>query len=259
MASWGWWRAAVNHHGPDAPRLVRDPAPRPDPDPPAPLRVASYNIELARRLDGVLRVLEAEPRLGGADVLALQEADEAAVERIAEALRFGVAYYPSATHPTTGRNFGPAILSRWPLVAHGKLPLPGLGRTRGLLRVAVRATLLVRGAPIRCYSAHLGTLWEMTPAAQDAQAAAVAQDAADAREPVLVLGDLNRYGAGRVFERVGFDWITRGVGRTHWAWSFDHVFARGLAGGWRAGAVPAALAASDHKAVWAELGTPHAP
>jgi endonuclease/exonuclease/phosphatase family metal-dependent hydrolase len=249
---WGWWRAAVNHDHPEAPRLVREPGP-----PPAdarPLLVASYNIELARRLDGVLRVLGDEPRLGGADILALQEADEEATERVADRFGFGFVYYASARHPTTGRNFGPALLSRWPIVEHAKLLLPGRGRTRGLLRVAVRATLLVRGERLRCYNLHLSTMWEMTPWSQDAQARAVALDAAGAGEAVLVVGDLNRRGAARVFTSHGFDWITRGVGRTHLAWSFDHVFARGLAiRERRASAVPAALAASDHKAVWAEL------
>ena len=163
-------------------------------------------------------------------------------------------YYPSMRHPLTGLNFGPAILSRWPVLDDARLALPGRGWTRGTRRIAVRATLMVRGRRIRCYSVHLSTLWEMTPSSQDAQARAVAADAAASPDPVIIAGDLNRMGAGRVFADAGFDWVTRRVGRTHHVWSFDHVFVRGLDIEEAAsGSLVEALVTSDHRAVWTEL------
>lgn len=252
--TWGWWRKAVNHGDPHEPNLIR-------PRPPATpgdrngqvLRLATWNLELCRRLDGACRIIAGNPHLAGADILALQEADEEAVERIAGD-DFAYAYYPSAQHPTTRRNFGPAILSRWPILEHHKVLLPYEGRTRALLRVATCATIQVGAMAVRCYSIHLGTLWEMTPSHQDAQARAIAHDAEHGKGPVLIIGDLNRRGAGEVFVRHGYQWVTRDLGRTHLFWSFDHVFAKGLGPSrTRYEAVSEGLKASDHKAVWAEM------
>jgi len=220
------------------------------------LRVATYNVELVKRPEAILSLLEREPRLGSADILALQEADEDLVARAAERLGAHYVYYPSMLHPLTARNFGPAILSRWPITEDAKVPLPGRGWTRGSRRIAVRATILVRGVRLRIYSVHLSTMWEMLPSAQDAQAQAVADDAATSPDPVLIAGDLNRMGAGRVFARAGYHWLTREVGRTHHVWSFDHVFLRGFdPGGVRAASVDEALTTSDHRAVWTSIDT----
>jgi endonuclease/exonuclease/phosphatase family metal-dependent hydrolase len=252
-STWGWWRKATNHEGPDEPRLVREPpaAGRSDREGSV-LTVATYNLDLGRRLERAASIIESEPSLGGADILALQEADEEAVERIA-GRTFGYAYYAAARHPTTGRNFGPALLSRWPILDHGKILLPGSGRTH-LRRIAVRATIEVGARRFRCYSVHLSTLWEMSARGQDAQARAVLEDAERSSDPVVIIGDLNRMGAGDVFARHGYQWLTRSVGPTHFFWSFDHVFIRGLGPARvRAGAVARGLEASDHKAVWAHL------
>ncbi len=220
------------------------------------LRVATYNVELVKRPDAVLALLERDPQLGNADILALQEADEDIVARAAEQLGTHYVYYPAMLHPLTGRNFGPAILSRWPIVDDGKVLLPGRGWTRGSRRIAVRATILVRGLRLRVYSVHLSTMWEMFPSGQDAQAQAVVDDAALSPDPVLIAGDLNRMGAGGVFARAGYHWLTRGVGRTHHVWSFDHVFLRGLhPGSVRAASVDEALNTSDHRAVWTSIDT----
>ena len=218
------------------------------------LHVATYNVELVKRPEAVLSLLEREAQLGGADILALQEADDVIVARAAERLGGHYVYYPSMLHPVTGRNFGPAILSRWPIVDDGKVPLPGRGWTRGSRRIAVRATILVRGVRLRFYNVHFSTMWEMFPSGQDAQAQAVVEDAAASPDPVLIAGDLNRMGAGQVFARSGYHWLTREVGRTHHVWSFDHVFLRGLEPrGVRAASVDEALATSDHRAVWTAL------
>ena len=257
----GWplplgWRQSHNYGEPGGPRFARELSAlaRDGHAPDRELRIATYNVELVKRPEAVLSLLEREPRLGSADVLALQEADEELVARAAERLGAHYVYYPSMLHPVTGRNFGPAILSRWPIVDDGKVPLPGRGWTRGTRRIAVRATLLVRGVRLRFYNVHFSTMWEMLPSGQDAQAAAVVADADASPDPVFIAGDLNRMGAGRVFARAGYHWLTRNVGRTHHVWSFDHVFLRGLEPrGVEAASVHEALATSDHRAVWTAL------
>lgn len=253
------WRQSQNYAGMGGPRFARqdDALNGQAGDTTGHLRIATYNVELVKKPDAVLELLGRDQQLGGADILALQEADEEIVDRAARRLGGHYVYYPSMLHPLTGRNFGPAILSRWPIVDDGKVLLPGRGWTRGSRRIAVRATVLVRGLPLRVYSVHLSTMWEMLPRGQDAQAQAVADDAAASPHPVVIAGDLNRMGAGRVFARAGYHWLTRDVGPTHHVWSFDHVFLRGFEPrGVEAASVHAALATSDHRAVWTTLELP---
>ncbi|HEX9892349.1 MAG TPA: endonuclease/exonuclease/phosphatase family protein [Gemmatimonadales bacterium] len=216
--------------------------------------VATFNLYLATRLERAIEVAASEPALAGADVLALQEADETAAHRMADALRLGYVYYPALVHPRTRRNFGPALLSRWPIVDDRRLELPHIGLT-GMPRIAVAATLQLRDQPVSVYVVHFGTMREILPNQQKAQAQRVLADAAARPGPAIIAGDLNRKSLGALFQSAGWRWVTREVGRTHLVWSFDHVFLRGFDGARvRAGSVRAALAASDHRAVWAEVG-----
>ena len=194
------------------------------------------------------------PGSAKADILALQETNEELLARAAERLGGDYVYYPSMLHPVTGRNFGPAILSRWPILEDGKVALPGRGWNRGSRRIAVRTTVLVQGPRLRCYNVHFSTMWEMFPGGQDAQARPWSPIPARAAGPVFIAGDLNRMGAGRVFARAGYQWLTRKVGPTHHVSSFDHVFLRGLEPRRvQAASVEEALATSDHRAVWTTL------
>lgn len=250
------WKQSLNYADEGGPRFARhhESGEADGPGPAHLLRVATYNVELVKRRSAVLDLLAGDSRLGAADILALQETDEELVAQAADRLGGHYVYYPSMLHPITERNFGPAILVRGPIVEDGKVFLPGRGWNRGSRRIAVRATVLVRGIRIRVYNVHFSTMWEMLPRGQDAQARAVVEDARSSPDPVLVAGDLNRMGAGRVFAEAGFQWLTRHVGRTHHVWSFDHVFARGLAlQEARSAVVHEALVTSDHRAVTTEI------
>lgn len=220
------------------------------------MRVVTYNIQHATRIDRALEVIRAEPELRSADVVSLQEADANAVERVASALDMQAAWYPAAIHPRTNRHFAPAVLSRWPMRSHRLLDLPHPG-LHGLRRVAVHARIEApSGEELGFVAVHFGTMREILPRQQAAQARVVLEAVAETNGPLVVAGDLNRRGLGRIFEQSGFQWITRDIGLTHHIWSFDHVFARGFAGNQgRAGSVRAALKASDHRAVWALLGS----
>lgn len=246
------WRQSLNYADEGGPRFAHH---HPSAEPGRngggrDLSIATYNVELVKRPDAVLALIESDDRLSGADILALQETDEDLVARAARQVGGHYVYYPSMLHPVTERNFGPAIISRWPIVDDGKVPLPGRGWNRGSRRIAVRATILAHGTRIRVYSVHFSTMWEMLPRGQDAQARAVVEDALASPDPVIIAGDLNRMGAGRVIAGAGFEWLTRHVGRTHHVWSFDHVFVRGLdLHGTRSVVVDEALVTSDHKAV----------
>ncbi|HET8622918.1 MAG TPA: hypothetical protein VFM14_05100, partial [Gemmatimonadales bacterium] len=65
---------------------------------PAEIRVVTFNIKYAREIDRAIEVLRDSDSLRGADIIALQEMDDAGTERIARALRMNYAYLPSTIH-----------------------------------------------------------------------------------------------------------------------------------------------------------------
>jgi endonuclease/exonuclease/phosphatase (EEP) superfamily protein YafD len=221
----------------------------------AALRIVTFNIKHARRIDRAITVLQSDS-LRGADLLALQEMDERGVDRIARALRLNYAYYPAAIHPADNKYFGPAILSRWPIERSWKVLLPHKGWGRGQRRTATAAIVRVHGRPLLVYALHLETMVRLRDEKRWDQAQAVLRNAAGFSGPVVIAGDFNSYGIGARMRREGYLWSTEWVGPTVSVLSVDHIFARGLT--WSepasAGAVREVRGASDHRPVWAVLG-----
>ena len=176
-------------------------------------------------------------------------------ELIARTLSLDYVYYPATLHPVARRNFGNAILSRWPLEDDVKIILPHRGRMRKSERIAVGATMRIPGRePVRVYSVHLETPVSISGRSRRDQAAAILADTA--RYPrVIVAGDFNSRGVLEVFARQGFRWLTRRVGRTISRFSWDHVAVKGLQlrDCASVGAVSNARGISDHRPVWADL------
>ena len=114
------------------PRFEGRHAPRPGPGASADslIRVVTFNIKFAREIDRAIEVLQGDS-LRGADILALQEMDESGAERIARALGYDYVFYPAVIHPASGRYFGPALLSRWPIERSWKVILPHAGLDPG--------------------------------------------------------------------------------------------------------------------------------
>ena len=221
------------------------------------LRVVTFNVKYARRPEAAAALLRYDPRLAGADVVALQEMNAKAVETIARALGLNYVYYPASVHPAAKGDFGNAILSPWPLTDDVKILLPNRGRLRKSLRIAVGATVHPpRGEPLRFYSVHFETPAGISGRARREQAAAVIADART-HPRVIVAGDFNsRAVLEQAFdEESGFRWLTRRIGRTIARFSWDHVAARGfrLRDCASAGTVPATADISDHRPVWAEV------
>ena len=132
------------------------------------LRVVSFNIRYSQNVAGAIEVLRAHQELRQPDVLLLQEMDLRGVREIAEALKMGYVYYPSARHPIKMKKdanrgmsrahpefgyFGTGILSPWPLVDDQKIVL-GRGYDRAL-KVAVAATVCWADRKVRAVSVHL--------------------------------------------------------------------------------------------------------
>ena len=216
------------------------------------VRVATYNVEYALRVPQALEAIRASRDLRDADVLLLQEMDAAGVETIARALELNYVYFPASVTPKTHRDLGNAVLSPWPMDAASKLLLPHESRIIHQARAAVSVRVTIGGRAVRVYSVHFGSPLGISGGQRRAQARAVLDDARTRPEPVIIGGDLNSHGLGRVLVADGYAWPTERIGGTRGSFSFDHVFARGLAAT-GAGVVREAKEASDHRPVWATL------
>ena len=215
------------------------------------LHLVTFNIQFARHVDRAIELFRSVPALEQADVVTLQEMDAPGTERIAAALGMAYVYYPASIAPHTGRDFGNAILSRWPMVDDRKIILPHLARFEKSQRIATAATVVIGGVPVRVYSVHLGTMVDVGPRSRRDQARAILADAAPYPR-VIVAGDMNNHGIGGEFRAGGYLWPTEHNPHTDRFWNWDHVFLRGLEprDGRAAGVVRDNRGASDHRPVW---------
>jgi endonuclease/exonuclease/phosphatase family metal-dependent hydrolase len=216
------------------------------------VRVVTFNIAFARQIDRSIALFQQAPELQSADVVALQEMDEEGTDRLARAVGLNYVYFPATVHPQHGRNFGNAVLSRWPLEEPTKSCLPHEGRFNRAHRIAVAATVVRPDARIRTVSLHLSTILEAPRGARRAQALAALDIVGPHYTHAIVAGDVNGSSIGEVFERHGYVWGSRGLGRTIKWFAWDHIFLRGFRVA-SAGVVRDNRGASDHRPVWAEL------
>ena len=219
------------------------------------LRIVSFNIRFALQIDSAIAVLTSDATLRDADVVLLQEMDADGTRRIAEALGMTWVYYPAIWRRPTRRDFGNAVLSRWPIVADAKLVLPHVSRYARTNRIATAATVRVGDSTlVRVYSAHLGTVLDIGAGSRRDQLRAILADAAP-YDRVVLGGDMNSGEVGRVARDAGYAWPTEPLtSTTPFGAALDHVFLRGLVP--RAGDAPAAgvvtahRGASDHYPIW---------
>ena len=216
------------------------------------LRIVSFNIEYALRVDSAIAVLAGDPALDNADVILLQEMDEKGTRRVADTLGMSYVYYPSVYRFKTRRDLGNAILSRWPIVEDRKIVLPHLSRLVNSQRAATAATIRVGKAPVRVYSLHLGTMAGLSPAARRDQLQAVLDDARQYPR-VVIGGDLNDPGIGRIARDMGYTWPTQRGPSTTRVGRLDHILFKGFRSpeSAAAGTVLDVRGASDHLPVWA--------
>ncbi len=221
------------------------------------LKVVAFNVENAVHVDRAIRLIRETDALRDPDILLLQEMDEPGARTIADSLGLAYVYYPATVSPTTHRDFGDAILTRFPVTADRKIILPHLSFNHHTQREAVAVSILVGGRQVRVYSVHLATFLENAARSRREQLAAVL---ADARAYALVVigGDFNSATVAREALAAGFEWPTDRLGRTHMFWDMDHVLVKGLtvAGDPGTGIVHRVNGASDHKPVWALVVVP---
>lgn len=170
-----------------------------------PLRVMTFNI---RAGNGDLAAIAREIRASGADIVALQEvdvhwsdrsgfADEASSlkEELHMDVRFARIYQLAPLHagdPT--REFGVALLSRFPIRSFENLPLTRLSTQDTTAPAApapgfLSATIDVRGAEVRVFNTHLD--YRADPRVRAQQVAEMVRYIGDASMPTLLFGDMN--------------------------------------------------------------------
>jgi len=244
--------AKVNYTDPVGPRFTGGTATATQPS--SRLRVASLNIDMGLQLPGIIALLRRAPELAPADVVLLQEVDSVSVRAIADSLGMMWVYYPATLHPKTGRDYGNAVLSRHPIEADQKIPLPHLARGRRTARAAVAATVDVDGSPVRVYSVHLATVIGNSPRERYEQFQTILMDA-DRYPAAIIGGDFNDEAVPELGLPHGFVWPTRQLPATNAFWTFDHFLVKGVAlsAPPAAGVVRDPQGVSDHRPVWVDL------
>ena len=116
---------------------------------PGTFKFVSFNIKFGEEPDKAVRTL-ARNDLDDADVLVLQEMDLPSTRQIARELRVDYVYYPIAVHPQSGRQFGLAILSPWPIREDRKILLPRIESSDDISKMALftRTRTQRAGAPM---------------------------------------------------------------------------------------------------------------
>ena len=227
------------------------------------LRVVSWNIKFSEKIPEALAEFQQLQGLELPDIVLLQEMDETGVELISETLGYNYVYYPASVHTYHQRNFGNAILARWPIHNPQKLILPHKNPKNGQRRIAARAVVVVDGNEILTYSVHTETFWLPWTKRND-QMQYLIDDVDPSYQYVIIGGDFNtlsprsKLGTIRRFQQAGFQWATKDAGFTAQSsiltFTLDYIFTKGLtvldAG------KGAESYASDHVPVWAELVLP---
>jgi endonuclease/exonuclease/phosphatase family metal-dependent hydrolase len=166
------------------------------------ITVMSFNIHHAQGTDGVLDVdrVARVMRSSGADVIGVQEVDRHYSERsdwmdeaaeLAERVHMNVVFAANIDNPPPGTGlpriqYGTAILSRFPIVAHKNTWLyrsPDQEQ-RGLLQ----ATLDIHGMRVQAYNTHLSASSAVDRLEQAKQ---IQELIGETKDPTFLTGDMN--------------------------------------------------------------------
>lgn len=225
------------------------------------LRVVSYNINFGKAIVRAIDAFRRYEPLAAADLIFLQEMNEHGTEQIARQLLYNYIYYPACIHNYHGRNFGNAILSKWPLFDPEKIILPGFSPLNREMRLATKARMEVGKREIVVYSTHT-EVYLTSRSHRRRQVETIIADIPEQAEYVIVGGDFNTVsnrGIQRLvnlFAQADMQRASKGSGSTMVSYAYrptaaDHIFVRGFKTLDR-GAIRRATA-SDHAPVWVEV------
>ena len=225
------------------------------------LKVVSWNLNFATRVDQAINALQTADELRDADIILLQEMDEDGVEKMAQSLDYNFIYYPASIHRRSNRQFGNAILSKWPLSDPQKIILSDSYGGLKHNRITTRALVDLGEQQIAAYSVHLDMVW-MLPGQNETQLDVLVRRVGMEDVSTVVGGDFNSWSSGSIeileerFGRIGLVRVSKGNGPTIETYggvklTLDHIFAteifKSQTSIWPQPKV------SDHSAVWAIL------
>ncbi|MGB9181988.1 MAG: endonuclease/exonuclease/phosphatase family protein [Pyrinomonadaceae bacterium] len=169
---------------------------------PEEIKIISYNIRWrsGEELRRIIRLLDTDTALGQAAIIGLQEVDRNkrrtgnanTVRLMAEELGMYYAWAAPPVKEGKEEETGVAILSAYPLTDVRRIVLPVEG-PGGRRRVALGATALIGGKPLRFYSVHAET--RISTKRKTEQLRAVLDDLSQFPniERAIVLGDFNTW------------------------------------------------------------------
>jgi endonuclease/exonuclease/phosphatase family metal-dependent hydrolase len=227
-------------------------------------KIVSYNIKYSKRIEKASSLLRRHHDLKDADVICLQEMTLDAVEQIAEILGYNYVYYPAVFHPILRKDFGNAVLSRWPISFDEKIILPHWDPKHSQ-RIVVNVRIEFNEMPIFVSCVHFKVLLRATFRAE--QTAKLLKSMPSSGKHFIIAGDFNTFTKANkraILEPlVEADFIpaTADLGWSHKHWTLlnkkvllDHIFIKGF-DIVRTGKV-IDRKSSDHIPIWAELSFP---
>jgi endonuclease/exonuclease/phosphatase family metal-dependent hydrolase len=215
------------------------------------LDIVTLKTQFARHIGRAKLLFANAHALASATIVLLQEMDAKGTDALAANLQMSYVYDPATVHRKTGRDFGNAVLSRWPIIRDEKVVLPHLSMRDGSSRTGTAATVSTSLGTTEVCSLHIATPLELSPSKRREQVRAVLTRLHGAPR-VIIGGDFNGYRICKLAQTHAFEWTTRTIGRTCSVLSLDHIFVQGLRA-IEVGKVTDMLGASDHAAVWARL------
>jgi endonuclease/exonuclease/phosphatase family metal-dependent hydrolase len=224
------------------------------------LTIVTYNIEFASKIDEAIADLSMSDSIGDADLILLQEMDYKGVARIARTLSYNFVYYPAVKRPENDRDFGNAILSKWPLREPEKVILPNLKPVRKMQRIATFTIVSIGDREVLVSSAHL-EMFVMGRDRRVEQVDSLSRSIPENADYVIVGGDFNSFRTSTltVFDSLmTMAGLHRATGDDGWTAAFamfgifkfklDHIYLKGL----RAvdNGIVYGTRGSDHRPVW---------
>lgn len=225
------------------------------------VRAVTWNIQFGIGAEAAATSLLHHEALRDADIVLLQEMDEAGTALIAEKVGMHYVFAAASLHPKSGRDFGNAILSPWPVTDAAIVDLPHQSVVQGQPRIVVRATVAVGPDCIDTCSVHTEVPTLSSSKRKEQFATIASATAAKGFDLLLIGGDFNtvsRRGIETAVDRlatIGAVRVSRDAGPTlrrgGREFTLDHVFARGLQP--LDTGVVTGIDASDHRPLWVNL------
>jgi endonuclease/exonuclease/phosphatase family metal-dependent hydrolase len=204
------------------------------------IKVVTFNIKLSEEIQQAIEDLGETPELWDADIILLQEMADDGVATIAQRLNYNFIYYPASIHYKHGKNYGNAILSKWPIKDYRKIVLPYEHPMNKQIRIAALATVVIGKFEILTYSVHTEMFWLGGKKKLD-QVDSILRSVADHFEHVIIGGDFNTNTENgvreteKLFTQAGFLRASKRVGATSKVdllgltdFELDHIFVKGL-------------------------------